>query len=136
MSTPLAKSVWKRDAVQALSPAIFALLFLFSLERTRRFRKIRLVVCNSDAGRVFCDTDTRGGGRWIRQFQDSEASIQGESWGDIGRAIWVDMGCSGEFALGNYPQASTTIEPQGGDRRAHQSNDRCCYNLPSVHGKT
>jgi hypothetical protein len=74
-------------------------------------RDERRVVCASDGGRVFCDADTRGGVRLTRQFQDSGACIQGESWGYNDRAIWVDRGCAGEFTLLRAPQASSTIQP-------------------------
>jgi hypothetical protein len=55
--------------------------------------------CSSDGGRVFCGADTNGGVRLERQYRDSAACIQGETWGYTERGIWVDRGCAGEFAL-------------------------------------
>jgi Protein of unknown function (DUF3011) len=46
-----------------------------------------------------CAADTDGGVRLERQYQDSAACIQGETWGYTDRGIWVDRGCAGEFAL-------------------------------------
>lgn len=61
----------------------------------------RLISCSSDGGRVFCDADTRGGVRLIRQYQSSGHCAEGSTWGYTDRAIWVDRGCSGAFALGS-----------------------------------
>ena len=104
------------------SPAVFALLLLFTPGAHAQIPQNQRVVCSSDGGRVFCDADTRGGVHLTRQFQDAGACIQGESWGYNERAIWVDRGCSGEFALGGIAQASTTIEP--GTEIAVRTNQR------------
>ncbi|HEY6345339.1 MAG TPA: DUF3011 domain-containing protein [Bryobacteraceae bacterium] len=57
------------------------------------------ISCSSDGGRVFCAADTNGGVRLERQYRDSAACIQDETWGYTERGIWVDRGCAGEFAL-------------------------------------
>ena len=99
------------NSLKFLFPAILALALVSHLVAQSPDRDERRVVCSSDGGRVFCDADTRGGVRLTRQFQDSGACVQGESWGYNDRAIWVDRGCAGEFALVRGPRASTTIEP-------------------------
>jgi len=62
-------------------------------------RDRRIIECSSTNGdRNFCDADTRGGVRLERQT--SYAGCQeGYSWGYTPRGIWVDRGCSGEFAV-------------------------------------
>lgn len=60
----------------------------------------RLVSCSSDDGRRrYCDADTRGGVRLVRQRSDV-ACERGRSWGFDNRGIWVDRGCRADFALG------------------------------------
>ena len=90
---------------------VFALLLACPSIARSQDRYDQRVVCTSDGGRVFCDADTRGGVRLTRQFQDSGACIQGKSWGYTERAIWVDRGCAGEFALLRPPQFGSTIAP-------------------------
>jgi hypothetical protein len=57
------------------------------------------ISCSSDGGRVFCSADTNGGVSLERQYRDSAACIQGETWGYTEGGVWVDRGCAGEFAL-------------------------------------
>lgn len=55
--------------------------------------------CASDDGRRrYCDADTRGGVRLLRQY--GESCRQGDTWGYDDRGIWVDRNCSGEFQIG------------------------------------
>jgi DUF3011 family protein len=59
----------------------------------------RMVSCSSDDGRRrYCDADTRGGVRLIRQRSDVPCE-RGSSWGFDDRGIWVDRGCRADFAL-------------------------------------
>jgi hypothetical protein len=59
-----------------------------------------VVSCSSDdMQRHYCETDTRGGVRLVRQHSDSECR-QGYSWGYDRRGIWVDHGCRADFAFG------------------------------------
>lgn len=59
----------------------------------------RTVSCSSEDGRRrYCDADTRGGVRLIRQRSDVPCE-RGSSWGFDDRGIWVDRGCRADFAL-------------------------------------
>ena len=57
------------------------------------------ISCSSDDGRrAYCDADTRGGVRLVRQLSGSPCE-QGSTWGYDSRSIWVDRGCRAEFDL-------------------------------------
>src|SRR5215472_18343431 len=99
------------SCLKLLFPAILAMALVSYLAAQSPDRDERRVVCSSDGRRVYCDADTSGGVRLTRQFQDSGACIQGESWGYSERGIWVDRGCAGEFVLLRGPNTSTTIAP-------------------------
>jgi hypothetical protein len=59
----------------------------------------RIASCSSDDGRRrYCDADTRGGVRLVRQRSDV-ACERDYSWGSDDRGIWVDRGCRADFAL-------------------------------------
>lgn len=59
------------------------------------------ITCESIRGRYnFCDTDTRGGVTLVRQISNSQCR-QGVSWGYDRNGIWVDKGCTAEFAVRN-----------------------------------
>lgn len=58
--------------------------------------------CSSNDQRtVYCDVDTRGGVRLIRQ-QSRAACIEGRSWGWDRRGVWVSQGCRAEFETGGF----------------------------------
>ncbi len=60
----------------------------------------QVMQCSSDHGRrTYCEADTRGGVRLMRQISGS-ACQEGETWGFDRRGIWVDRGCRGEFEVG------------------------------------
>lgn len=55
------------------------------------------ITCSSDRGnRVYCDADTNGRIRMVRQISGSPCR-EGETWGYDRRGIWVDRGCRAEF---------------------------------------
>lgn len=59
----------------------------------------RTITCESYKGRYrYCQVDTRGGVRLIRQISNAECR-QGRTWGYDRGGIWVDNGCSAKFAL-------------------------------------
>lgn len=59
----------------------------------------RLVRCeSSDKRSRFCQVDTRGGVRLVRQLSDSPC-IEGRSWGVQRGGIWVDHGCRAMFEI-------------------------------------
>ena len=60
-----------------------------------------LLTCSSNDGRrVYCDADTRGGVRMVRQVSGS-ACTEGSTWGYDARGIWVDRGCRADFEIGS-----------------------------------
>jgi len=68
------------------------------------------VSCNSDdMRRHYCEMDTRGGVRLIKQHSNA-ACIVDQSWGYDRRGIWVDHGCRAEFEV---LAASASPPPQG-----------------------
>lgn len=57
------------------------------------------ITCESRQGRYnFCNVDTRGGVRFVRQFSNAQCR-EGSTWGYDRNGIWVDQGCSAEFAV-------------------------------------
>lgn len=59
----------------------------------------QVISCASDdMHRHYCQADTRGGVRLLKQNSDSSCR-QGESWGYDQQGIWVDHGCRGDFQL-------------------------------------
>jgi hypothetical protein len=58
------------------------------------------VTCSSENGRrQYCEADTRGSVRLVRQFSRA-ACRQNETWGYDSRGIWVDRGCGADFEIG------------------------------------
>lgn len=57
------------------------------------------MTCESYRGSYnFCRVNTRGGVRLVRQISNAECR-QGRTWGYDRDGIWVDRGCSAEFAV-------------------------------------
>jgi hypothetical protein len=68
-------------------------------ERERGGDRIFIVSCSSgDMRRHYCEADTRGGVRLLRQ-QSEAACRRDYSWGFDRRGIWVDHGCRAEFEV-------------------------------------
>lgn len=64
------------------------------------YRGSAQVRCSSrDERPSYCNVDTRGGVRLVRQESRSPC-IQGRSWGYDRRGIWVANGCRARFQLG------------------------------------
>ena len=56
--------------------------------------------CESrDSRTSYCNVDTRGGVRLVRQISDRRC-VRGSNWGVNERGIWVTGGCRAEFELG------------------------------------
>jgi len=72
--------------------------------------------------RHYCEVDTRGGVRLIKQNSNA-ACIVDQSWGYDRRGIWVDHGCRAEFevlAVSAYPAPQgQTISCNSDDMRRH-----------------
>jgi len=75
----------------------------------------KLLTCTSDGGKKYCDANTRHGVRLVRQRGNSPCK-QDSSWGFDGLGIWVDQGCSADFALGvsSQQEASPAGSPEPG----------------------
>lgn len=59
------------------------------------------ITCSSNNGkRNYCNVNTNGGVRLVRQLSGPPCD-QGRSWGYDRQGIWVDRGCRAEFAVGN-----------------------------------
>ena len=68
------------------------------------YRGVAEVLCSSKDGRTrYCNVDTRGGVRIVRQESRSPC-VQGRSWGYDRRGIWVANGCRARFQLGGGPR--------------------------------
>jgi hypothetical protein len=63
-----------------------------------------VITCSSRGQRVYCDADTSGGVRLVREFNGSRCR-QGSTWGYDARRIWVARGCGAEFELGGSSSA-------------------------------
>jgi hypothetical protein len=112
----------------------------------------KIVFCASDGGRKYCDTRTSGGVRLVKQKTDAPCK-KGETWDYDGLGIWVDQGCSGEFAVqekaateGTQPAAGGSDEPDAdkkakdktclqtaGKARAEQMVKECLKVSPATH---
>jgi hypothetical protein len=83
------------------------------------------VSCSSDDGhRHYCNADTRGGVRMVKQNSES-ACQQGSTWGYDRQGIWVDRGCRAEFATdegrGEYREGDRYDHDRDRDRdRDHE----------------
>jgi hypothetical protein len=84
------KQIWVRNGCRAE----FAV-------RGRPRPLIEAIVCESDGKRTRYEADTRYGVAIVREIGE-ERCILGETWGFDDDGIWVDRGCSAQFALGGY----------------------------------
>ncbi|HEY3836603.1 MAG TPA: DUF3011 domain-containing protein [Bryobacteraceae bacterium] len=65
----------------------------------RRGPRVSTVSCNSDdMRRHYCDADTRGGVRLLKQNSGSPCE-RDRTWGYDRRGIWVDRGCRADFEV-------------------------------------
>jgi Protein of unknown function (DUF3011) len=59
-----------------------------------------VVTCAANGNRrTYCDADTSGGVRLLREHGNSSCQL-GSTWGFDRRGIWVDRGCRGDFQIG------------------------------------
>lgn len=59
------------------------------------------ITCESPQNRYqFCNVNTRGGVRLVRQLSSTECR-KGDTWGYDDNGIWVDQGCRAEFSVRN-----------------------------------
>lgn len=65
----------------------------------RRSEPVTVTCSSDDMRRHYCDADTRGSVRMVRQRSDA-ACRQDSTWGYDRRGIWVDRGCRADFEVG------------------------------------
>jgi hypothetical protein len=59
----------------------------------------RMVVCQSNRGRLrTCDTGFRGRVQLVSRLNNSNACIEGRTWGQREGQVWVSGGCRAQFA--------------------------------------
>jgi hypothetical protein len=107
----------------------------------------KLISCASDGGRKYCDVSTGRGVRLVKQKTDRPCK-QDSTWGYDGLGIWVDQGCSADFAIGGvtqHPEATTdsaafdkkakdkTCLQAVGKARADQMVKQCLQVSPATH---
>jgi len=81
-----------------------------------------VLTCSSNSGRrAYCEADTQGGVRLLRQLSGSPCT-QGSTWGYDANGVWVDRGCRAEFEVatldnrgygGGYGRSENQVIVQG-----------------------
>jgi len=86
-----------------------------------------LVTCESNNGkRNFCSIgDARQSVEMVRQISNS-ACIQGQTWGNDNRGIWVDRGCRAQFRVIAYGGGPTWWN-SGGGKPGGRPHDGACF---------
>jgi hypothetical protein len=108
----------------------------------------RIVSCVSDGGKKYCDVSTGRGVKLVKQKSDATCK-EGSTWGYDGLGIWVDQGCSADFAVGVATAAraksdedTTDVERKATDKtclqtagkaRAEQLVKQCLQVSPATH---
>jgi hypothetical protein len=67
-------------------------------DRGGRYELVTITCSSDDMRRHYCDTNTRGGVRLLRQRSDAPCR-QGATWGYDRRGVWVDRGCRADFEV-------------------------------------
>ncbi|MGB7495587.1 MAG: DUF3011 domain-containing protein [Candidatus Acidiferrum sp.] len=80
----------------------------------------KTLTCSSDGAKKYCDASTGRGVRLLKKLSDADCK-KDDSWGYDGLGIWVDKGCSAEFALGVAPKAAAS-----GDESGTTPKDKTC----------
>ena len=132
------------DGSAGFQPALcwkLFLLSLFLLVWSNPAEAQNRITCESRDGRpAFCEADTRGGVRLVRQRSDA-ACREGDTWGFDRRGIWVDRGCRAEFELRSGSSGGAEVitcssenrrrhfcpaDTRGGVRLVRQFSDAAC----------
>ena len=91
------------------------------------------VRCESRDHRTsYCNVDTRGGVRLVRQLSD-RSCVRGSNWGVNERGIWVTDGCRAEFELsgGGYGYAQS-FRCESNDNRTRYCDADTRYGVEMV----
>ena len=100
-----------------LAVAAFLLLGAASLSAQQ------IVNCSSEDGhRHYCQVDTHGGVRLVKQRSDARCQ-EGYSWGRDRQGIWVDRGCRADFEIASGRGWGDDHDRGWGDDRHRQDND-------------
>jgi hypothetical protein len=93
------------------------------------------VRCESKDRRTnYCNVDTRGGVRLVRQLSDRKC-VRGRNWGANERGIWVTDGCRGEFELSGYGSgngSAARFRCESTDNRTRYCNADTRYGVEMV----
>jgi hypothetical protein len=81
----------------------------------------KTLTCSSDGAKIYCDAGTGRGVRLVKQISTAVCK-QNDSWGYDGLGIWVDKGCSAQFALNVTPKAAS----EAGDETGMTAKDKTC----------
>jgi hypothetical protein len=105
----------------------------------------KTLTCSSDGGKIYCDASTGRGVQLVKQISTAGCN-KDDSWGYDGLGIWVDKGCSAQFALDVSPKAASaatdetgttakdkTCLAQVGKARAEQMVKQCLKVSPATH---
>ena len=91
------------------------------------------VRCESRDRRTnYCNVDTRGGVRLVRQLSERNC-VRGSNWGANERGIWVTDGCRAEFELGGgYGGYARSFRCESNDNRTRYCNADTRYGIQIV----
>ena len=88
-----------------------------------RSNNANTITCSSDDGRrAYCNADTRGGVRLVRQLSGSPCR-QNSTWGFDARGVWVDQGCRAEFDVSGFGSRTRTTTIGAGATIAVRTNE-------------
>lgn len=71
----------------------------------------RSVVCKSRNGaRAVCNTGIDGRVRLLSRFKNSEACVEGRTWGQRANQVWVSGNCRARFVAASYPRRNNNYQ--------------------------
>jgi hypothetical protein len=79
---------------------------------------VKTITCSSDGSKVYCDANTHHGVHVAKQRSEAPCT-KGATWDYDGLGIWVDKGCSADFALGEAVPAGKTVHCSSDDGKRH-----------------
>jgi hypothetical protein len=79
---------------------------------------VKMITCSSDGDKVYCDANTHHGVHVAKQRSEAPCT-KGTTWDYDGLGIWVDKGCSADFALGEAAPAGKTIHCSSDDGKKY-----------------
>lgn len=109
----------------SLAVSALAIAGILSLQPTGAAAQQDRVRCQSDDyDRTYCQADTRGGVRLIRQLSDADC-VSGRTWGYDRRGIWVARGCRADFEVASrYSRDDRDDRDRDWDRDRDRDWDR------------